>query len=61
MIIVVQVINVKNKYSCGRYAIPREEYDAFVKYLTKKITAEIAFKTIGRATQPDVFRPWRYI
>lgn len=60
MIIVVQVINTANNYACGRYSIPKEEYDALIRYLKRKIKTELAFEIIGKAITPDEFRPWKY-
>jgi len=60
MIIVVQVINTANNYACGRYSIPKEEYNALIKYLKRKIKIELTFKIIGKAIAPDEFRPWKY-
>jgi hypothetical protein len=60
-IVVVQVIDKNDNHSCGRYTLPKEEYDAFVKYLTKKITTDVVFKIIGRSLKPDEFRPWRFM
>ena len=57
MIIKVQIIGTDN-LSKGRYNIPESEYDALVKYITKRMTEDVIIKIVGKACEADTFRPW---
>lgn len=57
-IIRVQIIDNEG-FSCGRYNIPENEYNAFVVYITKKFTKDLIFKVLGETLfGADNFRPW---
>ena len=62
MVIVVQTIVASEGTSFGRYTLPEDEYQTFVKYLKKKTTEELIFKILSRTffDEPDEFRPWTY-
>ena len=61
MTIRVQVIVENDGASFGRYSIPENEYNALVKYLTRKTTEKLVFTVLGKTFfEPDDFRPWNF-
>ena len=59
MTIRVQVTVKNTNLSCGRYAIPEEEFEALKSYLIKRSTKNLIFNILSKSIlEPDDFRPW---
>ena len=56
---IIVSVTKESRLSCGRYVIPEEEYDIFVKFMIEKTAEKLIFSTRKTTMEPDICRIWK--